>query len=618
VCVLLVPFSDLNIFSLFMQQKQRIREGLKKEKASAFNAAQITSMVVQGQEETGTRGECVTSELQFSRPSGAFGSKKGALIGISSLYHFSYVFSEEGMFEGLRVWAHEGIGGGKFFTADACSEMWEDEGLTKEMVGELRHAESTLPPGHAARIRASGHGARMIRGDEHKADDEAAAEYKRQRQRDAKILKEEEARLKREQALTDARVHVCEHCTRPFIKLHPFNSHVTQCKAQLERQSSLKVRVPLRPGSEMAKDAVHSAASLGIGEGVESRGEDNRMLHLPHSWDFVNPKEAPPVTEGWARKNVGRKSTKFTETQIQFLRRMFDAHLDGGYKVKESEAHAKMREQFNDKNADAPYSKRLVLTQTQIKSWFSTEKSRRTAAGKRLVAKTVIEKAATEVAAQMHVPDSEEADEEAGGQGSEVGGNGDLAEMEGEETQRPVEVAGEKEVEEGRSGGGEGVGNRLTALGSGGLIKGNLYVVVREEWEDDKAFEVWELEEDVGGWTPLNDEQVLQSVRGRKWVHDITLLQKGDQTEVATDLPDKPTGGGKLGKKGQRRFAPSTGRRWSQFVTIQPAQWGAVWLKIGGEKLEMYGSRVSFVFRSQGVVVDRAYTALSNRDGEDE
>jgi hypothetical protein len=173
-------------------------------------------------------------------------------------------------------------------------------------------------------------------------------------------------------------------------------------------------------------------------------------------------------------------------------------------------------------------------------------------------------------------------------------------------------------VEEGRSGGGEGVGNRLTALGSGGLIKGNLYVVVREEWEDDKAFEVWELEEDVGGWTPLNDEQVLQSVRGRKWVHDITLLQKGDQTEVATDLPDKPTGGGKLGKKGQRRFAPSTGRRWSQFVTIQPAQWGAVWLKIGGEKLEMYGSRVSFVFRSQGVVVDRAYTALSNRDGEDE
>ena len=51
---------------------------------------------------------------------------------------------------------------------------------------------------------------------------------------------------------------------------------------------------------------------------------------------------------------------------------------------------------------------------------------------------------------------------------------------------------------------------------------------------------------------------------------------------------------------------------------VRNAQWGAVWLKIGGEKLEMYGSRVSFVFRSQGVVVDRAYTALSNRDGEDE
>ena len=102
-------------------------------------------------------------------------------------------------------------------------------------------------------------------------------------------------------------------------------------------------------------------------------------------------------------------------------------------------------------------------------------------------------------------------------------------------------------------------------------------------------------------------------------MHDSTLLKKGDATEAATDLPDKPVGGGKLGKKGQRRFAPSTGRRWSDFVNIQPAQWGDVWfLKIGGEKLELYGARVSFVFTSQVVTVDRAYTALSRRNEGDE
>ena len=160
-----------------MQQKQRIREGVKKDKASAMNAGEITRLVVQGQEETGTRGECVTTEMQFNRPAGVSGSKKGALPGISSLYHFVYEYDEGGVFKGLRVWAHEGIGGGKYFSVEACQEMWEEDGLlTKEMTGELRDAASTLPANHPARLRASGDGARLIRGDEHKASDEAESD----------------------------------------------------------------------------------------------------------------------------------------------------------------------------------------------------------------------------------------------------------------------------------------------------------------------------------------------------------------------------------------------------------------------------------------------------------
>jgi hypothetical protein len=98
----------------------------------------------------------------------------------------------------------------------------------------------------------------------------------------------------------------------------------------------------------------------------------------------------------------------------------------------------------------------------------------------------------------------------------------------------------------------------------------------------------------------------------------MTLVEKGAATEVASDLPDKQVGGGKLVKKGQRRFAPSTGRRRAEFETIQPVKWGAVWLKIGQEKLEMYGARVSFVFKRQSDHVERAYQALSNRDAEDD
>ena len=175
-------------------------------------------------------------------------------------------------------------------------------------------------------------------------------------------------------------------------------------------------------------------------------------------------------------------------------------------------------------------------------------------------------------------------------------------------------------MDKGGSGGmEEGVWSRLSGLPDAEvLMQRSLYVVVTEQWEEINGFEVWELEEDVGCVCTLSDEFMLRLVRGRKWVHDITLLEKGQPTEVATDLPDKPTGGGKLGKKGKRRFAPATTRRWAEFVNIQPAQWGGVWLKIGGEKLEMFKGRVSFVFKSQVIAVQQAYESLSSRDDGDE
>ena len=57
---------------------------------------------------------------------------------------------------------------------------------------------------------------------------------------------------------------------------------------------------------------------------------------------------------------------------------------------------------------------------------------------------------------------------------------------------------------------------------------------------------------------------------------------------------------------------PATTRRWAEFVNIQPAQWGGVWLKIGGEKVEIFKGRLSFVFKSQVMVVQQAYESLSH------
>jgi hypothetical protein len=54
----------------------------------------------------------------YNRPSGSVnGAKKWALSGISTMYHYQYEFAEADVFVGMRVFFHEGIGCGKFYTA---------------------------------------------------------------------------------------------------------------------------------------------------------------------------------------------------------------------------------------------------------------------------------------------------------------------------------------------------------------------------------------------------------------------------------------------------------------------------------------------------------------------
>ena len=95
------------------------------------------------------------------------GAKKGALAGISTMYHYEYEFAEADVFVGMRVFFHEGIGCGKFYTANDCDSMLlQHEGLTETTVGELRMVTSTLQEGDVTRERATGQGARLLRGEE--------------------------------------------------------------------------------------------------------------------------------------------------------------------------------------------------------------------------------------------------------------------------------------------------------------------------------------------------------------------------------------------------------------------------------------------------------------------
>ena len=86
------------------------------------------------------------------------------------------------------------------------------------------------------------------------------------------------AAVQKNTAYASAKVRICPHCMRPFVLEHRFRAHLQGCLNALKRKADSHKTIPLRPGSEIAHDPVHSAASLGIGEGTELGGIANKKL----------------------------------------------------------------------------------------------------------------------------------------------------------------------------------------------------------------------------------------------------------------------------------------------------------------------------------------------------
>jgi hypothetical protein len=302
----------------------------------------------------------------YNRPSGGVnGAKKGSLPGISTIYHYEYEFGEDDDFVAMRVFFHEGIGCGKVYTAKDCDSMLLDqEGLNEVTVGELKMETSTLQEGDVARERASGQGARLVRGEEDKHFDAGVRLQKEVKKNDLKAQREETA--KDTAARTDAESTV------------------------------------LRPAADLAQDQVYSAASLSIGQGNFFRGQENKEMFFPTSITFFpTPPDVPVVKEGWACKGAaGVKGGAFKKSQRDFLLTLFNNN--GGPKIRERDAHTRMKEKFKDKDEDSDYCFHLVLSETQIKSWFSSETGRR----KKAVVNRVIEKGFTGLS--QSIQDNEE------------------------------------------------------------------------------------------------------------------------------------------------------------------------------------------------------------------
>ena len=119
---------------------------------------------------------------------------------------------------------------------------------------------------------------------------------------------------------------------------------------------------------------------------------------------FPTPTDVPVVKEGWACKGASgvKQGGAFKKSQRDFLLTLFNNY--GGPKIRERDAHIKMVATFKDKDEDSDYSLRLVLSESQIKSWFSSEAGRR----KKAAVNRVFEKGFTELSQSIDLQDNQE------------------------------------------------------------------------------------------------------------------------------------------------------------------------------------------------------------------
>ncbi len=98
----------------------------------------------------------------------------------------------------------------------------------------------------------------------------------------------------------------------------------------------------------------------------------------------------------------GVKGGVFKKSQRHFLLSLFNNN--GGPKIKERDTQIRMVVTFKDKDEDSDFSLRLVLSESQIKSWFSSEGGCR----KKTTMNREIEEGFTELNQSVDIQDNEE------------------------------------------------------------------------------------------------------------------------------------------------------------------------------------------------------------------
>jgi hypothetical protein len=102
------------------------------------------------------------------------------------------------------------------------------------------------------------------------------------------------------------------------------------------------------------------------------RGQENKKIFFPTTIKFFpTPRDMSVVQEGWVCKGAEVEGGVFKKSPRDFLLTLFNNN--GVSKIKKRDSHMKMEAKFKDKDEDSDFCFRLVLSESQIKPWFSSE-----------------------------------------------------------------------------------------------------------------------------------------------------------------------------------------------------------------------------------------------------
>jgi hypothetical protein len=213
------------------KQKLHINQGLKTPGASGRTAQELAALVSEGQQRAGVQRSCDSGEMQFDRLIEVGGAVTGALAGILSLYYFAYEYDADRKFVGLRVFAHKGLGKGRFYDAKQCETMWKTEGLGQEMVALLMRATAS-----GEGDETLNDGGRLIRGTDHKKQDSVIMKAMRESKEEKKMRQQAAADDEMEEAKTATGLVFCQSCSRGFMRKPALLRHENECELEIERK----------------------------------------------------------------------------------------------------------------------------------------------------------------------------------------------------------------------------------------------------------------------------------------------------------------------------------------------------------------------------------------------